>query len=532
MADRLGARWLRWGQIWFVGLCLARVSLAASADVGRAQLATSCGLTAPAAHSGLYSYQASSLVGEDVRKLSRVDFRSILKNRTSTFAPASEERIDRIPAGTDLNVVLNVKCLLRTDPDDIGSAWLSEFRQELVRKFPARTEAGLRSFTRRLDREREFEEFSNELDEEPCVRMVGKSARYELMADATAPDLHDPLLNRQDHLKSIRYSEAFNDLYIPFLIRKKVTIAIIDSGVDFQHEDLRANRWINPDEIADNAIDDDHNGYVDDVNGFNFANELGDAGPKGSFHEANHGTHVAGLAAARLDNGFGGIGVDGVAKIMSLNIFGDGSGTNSALLENAIRYAADHGADVINLSLGGREFSRTMKDALSYAISNGSFIVSAAGNFAVEICENPEELTFVSPAAYAKGLDGMIATASIDAVDGKFSTFSNYSRTLVEISAPGAYRSEGRIGLWSTYPGNNYAELAGTSMSAPVLAGAAALAVQWLKTYGYEVTPQIIKRALTASSRRDSGIADYVEEGRTLDVKSLVDYLKQKYPAR
>lgn len=342
----------------------------------------------------------------------------------------------------------------------------------------------------------------------------------------------DPLLTSQEHLKAVHFAEAMTDFMEPILVRKPIVIAVIDSGVDFSHEDLRLNRWINPNEVAANGMDDDGNGYVDDINGYNFANDVGDAGPQGDSVESKHGTHVAGLAAGRLDNGIGGSGVNGVAKIMSLNIFGSTNTTRSSLLENAIRYAADQGADVINLSLGGREYSRTMRSALDYAIDKGSFIVTAAGNFGFEICDDPESFGFVSPAAYSTSIDGMMVTGSIDAATGKISSFSNYSRRLVEITAPGAYLSDTKIGLLSTFPGNQYSYLAGTSMAAPVLSGAASLVITWLKAYGYSVSPQRVEMILRQGSRHDPALIGFVQDGRTIDLKTLVAFLKEHYPPR
>jgi subtilisin family serine protease len=317
------------------------------------------------------------------------------------------------------------------------------------------------------------------------------------------------------------------------LTGNRASIAIIDTGVDLSHPDLRFNRWINEKEVSGNQKDDDGNGYVDDYYGFNFSADSSEVGPQGDWADNRHGTHVAGLAGSRVDNGVGGSGIAGTARLMSLNVFGVNNYTRSSILENALRYAADIKVDIINLSLGGREYSRTMRAALEYAVGRGSFIVSAAGNDGMEICDNPTSYEFISPAVYGSSIDGMIVTGSVDVMNGAWSRFSNYSQRLVEISAPGAYDSEGlMIGLLSTVPTDRYEKIAGTSMSAPVVSGAAALAVTWLRTYRYPVSPARLEAILKGSARSEVPLTTQVQYGRVLDLRSLAEYLKTNYPPR
>lgn len=465
----------------------------------------------------LFSDEGAHRLTDELHKISRTEFRSQIQ------LSSADRKI--LAAGTDLSVLVDVACLVQSKSDQNRLPWLADLSARLRKTKLSGPGLGLKSFSWKLETDWDFEHLQRALNLEPCVRLASPNATYQMLAT----NFNDPLAIRQRHLQAIRFQEAIEKFYLPLLVRKKVTIAVVDSGVDLTHPDLQLNRWINVNEIAGNGIDDDQNGYVDDVNGYNFASDIGDSGPQGILPEAKHGTHVAGLAAARIDNGIGGIGINGVARIMSLNIFGPTSSTSSVMLENAIRYAADQGADVINLSLGGREYSRTMRQALQYAVAKGSFIVSATGNFGHEICDDPEQLTFVSPAAYAAEISGMVAVGSIDVATNQLSTFSNFSKRLVEIAAPGAVTSEIKIGLLSTMPGNRYAELAGTSMSAPLVSGAAALTIQWLKTYGYEVTPQIVERILLNSAHRSGSLTEFIQEGRVLDLKLLADYLSQNY---
>ena len=257
-----------------------------------------------------------------------------------------------------------------------------------------------------------------------------------------------------------------------------VVVAVIDTGVDYTHEDLVQNIWVNTDEIPSNGIDDDHNGYVDDVNGWDFA--YGNNDPADKF---GHGTHCAGTIAAVGDNSIGVIGVAPRAKIMPVKGLDDtGSGYDSRLAD-CIIYAADNGANVLSNSWGSTGVSELLTDAFHYADSKGCICLAAAGN------ENADVATF-QPA----NIDTVIAVAATDEDDLRCS-FSNYGAK-VDISAPGGGRVNevggGRTDMYnilSTMPDNSvlamqlsnckinngYWRLAGTSMACPNAAGVAAL---------------------------------------------------------
>lgn len=433
-----------------------------------------------------------------------------------------------LQAGVELNVVIDTQCLATSAARAPGLEGLRKLTRAPVG--PERNP--VRSVYYRLDKAWRFSDLQSAFESEPCVKMVSPDRKFYLSHRHL--NVSDPLQRKQVHLQELRFYDALPGFMLPMMVRvNPVTIAIVDTGVDFQHPDLKFNRWRNRGEIPGNRIDDDRNGYVDDVHGFNFPSVKGDSGPEGTWPENRHGTHVAGLAAARIDNRVGGIGVHGLARLMSLNVFGGNGFTRSSVLENAIRYAADEGAQIINLSLGGREYSRTMRSVLQYAISKGSFIVAAAGNDGIELCDAPTSFDFISPAAYGSSLDGMMVTGSVDVNTGRLSGFSNYSAGLVEISTPGAYSSMGElIGLLSTTPHNSYALLAGTSMAAPVLSGASALVYSWLRAYQYPISPQQLEKILKESARRERGLIGVVQEGRTVDLAALLRYLKENYPPR
>jgi subtilisin family serine protease len=235
---------------------------------------------------------------------------------------------------------------------------------------------------------------------------------------------------------------------------QNVVVAVVDSGVDYNHSDLSGNIWSNPREIPGNGIDDDSNGYIDDVRGWDFINSDNDP-----MDDNSHGTHVAGTIAGR-NNGVGVTGIAYNAKIMPIKVLSNaGSGSNRQVADG-IRYAADNGADVINLSLGSDSDSVEVAAAVRYAHSKGSFVVMAAGN--------SSGLSPIYPAHHA-----LLWGLAVGAVDRRrqIASFSNRAGSdanMRYIVAPG-------VEIYSSTPGNRYDFFNGTSMAAPHAAGVAAL---------------------------------------------------------
>ena len=259
-----------------------------------------------------------------------------------------------------------------------------------------------------------------------------------------------------------------------------IVVAVVDTGVDYNHPDLDGNIWRNAGEIAGNGIDDDRNGYIDDTRGWDFVS--GDNNPM-DLDWDGHGTHVAGVIAAERNN-FGITGVAYNAKIMPVRVldtFGDGSLNNIAA---GIRYAADNGANVINLSLGS-EFnsSNVVNDAIQYANNKGSVVVMAAGNAGLG-----------QPGYPARNADRWgIAVGSID-VSGRMDDDSNRagSRPLDYVVAPG-------VDIYSTTPDNTYETYSGTSMSTAQVSGVAALVLSANPT----LTPSQVEYILTTTANRN-----------------------------
>ncbi|HKQ61612.1 MAG TPA: S8 family serine peptidase, partial [Candidatus Polarisedimenticolaceae bacterium] len=234
-----------------------------------------------------------------------------------------------------------------------------------------------------------------------------------------------------------------------------LVIAVVDSGVDVEHPDLAANVFVNRDEVPANGVDDDGNGFVDDVHGWDFVH--GDADP---YDDSGHGTHVAGTIGAVGDNESGVAGVVWRARLLPVKFLdARGSGTAADAVES-IDYALDLGARIINASWSARGFSQALFDAVQRADAAGVALVAAAGN-------DGEDNDFVPHYPASFELPNVISVAATDPHD-RLSGFSNYGVHSVDLAAPG-------IDILSTYPGGGYALSSGTSMAAPHVSGALAL---------------------------------------------------------
>ncbi len=267
--------------------------------------------------------------------------------------------------------------------------------------------------------------------------------------ETTTPN--DPYYTNQWHLPVIDAALAWNVTQGD----TNVIIAIIDDAIDLDHEDLTANIFINWAEYSGTAgLDDDFNGYVDDINGWDFAENDNDPNPV--IDSQNHGTHVAGCASAVTDNGIGVAAPGWKCKILPLKFSNDSNGSLSGDYPAAMIYAADMNAAVINCSFGryGGGISNYQLDAITYAHELGTLVIASAGN------SNENELHY--PSAYLN----VLSVASTATGDYK-SSFSTYHLS-VDISSPGS-------GILSLYPDNDYATASGTSMASPVAAGVGAL---------------------------------------------------------
>ena len=278
---------------------------------------------------------------------------------------------------------------------------------------------------------------------------------------------NDPLYAQQWHLPAVHAEQAWNYLAsqgLPPGGNRDIVVAVIDTGVDYTHPDLAANMWTNSLEIPGNGVDDDHNGFVDDVHGVNVVSTQHSGNPMDNH---GHGTHVAGIIAAQANNGTGGVGVAYNVQIMAIKAAQYSGVLSSSDIAEAIDYAVAQGADVINMSFGGYSRSQLEEDALAVAFGQ-AVLVAAAGNDGVVNLPCPLGRDMY-PAAYNWVLGVMASTRN-----GNRAGFSNYDCTPndtheYEVMAPG-------VDVWSTLPEENYAAWDGTSMATPIVSGIAALA--------------------------------------------------------
>lgn len=240
-------------------------------------------------------------------------------------------------------------------------------------------------------------------------------------------------------------------------------VAVIDTGVDYNHPDLAANMWRNPGEVAGNGLDDDGNGVVDDVFGYNSITDSGNP-----MDDNQHGTHCAGTISGVGNNGIGVVGVSWNTKIMAVKFL---SSTGSGNLWNAVKsidYVTkmrDRGTNVVlsSNSWGGGGFYSPLRDAIQRHANAGLIFVAAAGNNTNNNDSNPSY-----PASY--DVSNVVAVAAADASNGTLAYFSNYGATSVDIAAPG-------VNIYSTLPNGGYGYLSGTSMATPHISGALALII-------------------------------------------------------
>ena len=303
-------------------------------------------------------------------------------------------------------------------------------------------------------------------------------------------------------------SSKINDAWEVTTGDRKIVVAVIDTGVDYNHPDLKDNMYRNSGEIPDNNIDDDRNGFVDDVHGYDFAANDGDPMDKNG-----HGTHCAGTIGAVGDNLLGVAGVNWQVSIMALKFLGDnGSGTTTGAIK-AIDYAVNNGAKVLSNSWGALlAYSAPLLKAIKRAEAKGVIFVAAAGNDGLD---NEEYPTY--PASF--DASNIVSVAAIDPKSNKLASFSNFGKRTVDIAAPG-------VDILSTYPGGGYAFMSGTSMATPHVAGALALLLAVRPEAGMDtLLPALLER-----SQFSKELYGKVSSAGTLDVYGSVKELAPETP--
>ncbi len=311
------------------------------------------------------------------------------------------------------------------------------------------------------------------------------------LIDSPYSEFNDPLLRRvwtfnDALLKGVSVNASYKVNGKSVL--EPIVVAVVDTGVDVTHEDLKNVMWTNSNEIPNNGIDDDHNGYIDDVYGINTIKRDSNGNATGNISPIHpHGTHVSGIIAAEQNNNIGIAGIASNVKIMAiLTVPENGDETDVNVAESFI-YAARNGARIINCSFGKNfnEGQHLIPDTLKYiAEKYGILVVVAAGNESNDIEKFP-----TYPASYTN--DNLLVVASTTN-RGTLSGFSNYGIASVDIGAPGS-------AIVSTVPNNKYESMSGTSMATPVTVGVAAEILGHYPLLTYTQLKNILMTAVTKS---------------------------------
>jgi len=340
---------------------------------------------------------------------------------------------------------------------------------------------------------------------------------------------NDPEYSKQWYLEQISAPEAWS--YTKG--SSDVVIAVMDSGVDTDHPDLKNNLWINPGEIPGDGIDNDGNGYADDYNGWDFVNDLGDPNPKissgFSYIGVNHGTMVSSIASAVGGNSEGITGVSWNSKVMPLRVFDNKGFGDSRDVERAIDYAIDNGADILNMSFTGFESTSSLVEAVKRAYNSGLLVIVAAGNTEKETKGFDLDIEPVYPVCFDQGLENMIIGVSgTDTLDQK-ARFSNYGSQCIDISAPAtkffaAQYYDSTYDLVDYY--NGYWD--GTSVATPLVSGTAALIKSINKSFTNKEIRDIILENTDSIDAINSSYKGKLGTGRLNVEKAVLAALKKE----
>ncbi len=327
---------------------------------------------------------------------------------------------------------------------------------------------------------------------------------------------NDPLLEKQYAWRNVGQADDKGQIGIPgcdirlfdawrvYKPKQEIVLAIVDSGLDLLHEDIDPTcLWTNPGESgldeqgrdrATNGVDDDQNGYIDDVHGWNFLKNSPDIQ-----EDHYHGTHIGGQLCAGGNNGLGVTGGYPGIKIMLVKVFGLGNALSSEKFAEAIRYAVDNGAKVLSNSYGTPSYTSAMEAAVKYSRDHGALFVCASGNSRKNM-DLEEDKDY--PSCY--GFENQLVVGATNNRD--LSTFSNFG-SMVDLAAPGEQ-------MMSTMPKNQYRSFSGTSQACPIVAAAAC----WVWNMNPSFTALEVKQRLLDSADEITGLRPYARDGLRLNL--------------
>lgn len=351
-----------------------------------------------------------------------------------------------------------------------------------------------------------YEQVMERLNEHPDVALVSRDSIVYALATPNDPSYSD-LWGLHNTGQTGGSSDADIDAPEAWDVTTgstNVVVAVIDTGIQHDHPDLAANMWVNAAEIPGNGVDDDGNGFIDDVYGYDFYNLDGDP-----MDDHDHGTHCAGTIGAVANNSIGVAGVNWDVRLMGLKFLsGSGSGSSADAVE-AIYYATDMGVKILSNSWGGGGDEAAMRDAIEYARTNDVLLIFAAGNDG-----NNTDFTPTYPASLE--YDNIVSVAATDHAD-ELAYFSNYGAESVDLAAPG-------VAILSTLKGSAYGEFSGTSMATPHVAGVAGLLLA--HTEGHS-SYAFLKQALLQGVDERPALQNNVLTGGRLNAASSLGLVMQ-----
>ena len=388
--------------------------------------------------------------------------------------------MESLDSGAELAVLVDNNCAAGADEG---------MSQGFIASEAVHSDLTLQAYAYELGRDMPADQLLQEIQNDDCIVAVSENSLMQANAIPNDAQYADQL-----HMPQIRAAEAWDIFYDPvngIAANQETVVAIVDTGIDYNHPDLENQMWV------------DGNGNF----GRDFINNDDDP-----FDDNLHGTHVAGLVGAEMNNNIGVSGVIGPsAKLMAVKVLDDEGSGSIVGIANGINYAVENEADIINLSLGGRGASPLVQEAMLAAVEAGITVVVAAGNDGEELSDN----NFMSPIGYAKDTLGIIGVGATRSDNRQLAGFSNFSDEFVEIAAPG------EVGLLSTFPDNNYQAIRGTSMATPLVAGAAALTYSLLRTRQRVFTPAHVEEVLLRSSVPEAGLNNLILDNNHLDLLNL-----------
>jgi subtilisin family serine protease len=389
----------------------------------------------------------------------------------------------------DLGLVVDKICLGAHQP--LTHFMGVEINQEQLERLPSKGAVAIR-----FENLPPITEIEESIQAHPCLIGIADNIDIQKTQSSSSVTVNDPQSSQQEHLSFMGLEDS---LLLQSQIQNDVVVAVVDTGIDFNHNDLRNQMWRGPQgQVGANMI----NGSVSPMD------------------DDGHGTHVAGIVAAEQNNSFGVAGLAGsYVKLMAVKSL-DANGAGTSLdVYNGIQYAIQNQADIINLSVEAAGRNVLLEDGLNEAVNAGIVVIAATGNQSAEIVET----NLFAPAYIGPSLEGVMSVASIDTTDARLSFFSNYSRTYAELSAPGAERSPGfDRGILSTSPNNRFTRIMGTSQAAPMVTAAAAILIGSLKTRGVAYTPAGIESFIRSDgSAMSPALEPYVSGGRVTHIGFL-----------